>query len=299
MRSVIDTGLVARFEVLRAVRTWRALALILLYVIANVGGAYLFIEALSAIEDSIANQMGVPTTRWPGALTEQVRQSEELLRILGAMVGDADAVQALLAQPFLAVFQLGQGFLLMPFLAATAASEAIAIDVQNRAIRFEALRTGRPELLLGRFVGQVGLMLVASLVALASVWGLGMALTVHPEPLALAWGLLSLGLRAVVFSLPFVGFGIACSAWTSSPAWARVMALGGTAGSWVIHGVSQAATGAPWTWLADVVGPLMPQAWLEGLWRTGGGLAVSSLVCAALALVAVGLGHVRFARRDL
>ena len=99
-RSVRDTLLVAGFEVNRAVRTWRALALILLYVIANVGGAYIFTEALAAIEQSVASSMGVATTRWPGALSEQVRQSEQLTTVLTGFVGDEALVDHIRAYPF-------------------------------------------------------------------------------------------------------------------------------------------------------------------------------------------------------
>jgi hypothetical protein len=48
--------------VLRAVRTWRALSLIIAYLIANLGGAYLFIQGLHMMEQRLAEQLGVGTT---------------------------------------------------------------------------------------------------------------------------------------------------------------------------------------------------------------------------------------------
>lgn len=298
-RSLVDTWLVARFEVLRAVRSWSALALILLYLIANVGGAYLFILALAQAEQSLATELHVATTEWPGALTEQLRKSDQLLEMLETLVGNKATAMALLDSPFLAVFQLWQGFVLIPFLASTAASETIAADVRTRAVRFEVMRTGRAELVAGRMLGQIGLSLVATCVALAGVWVLGMTCMVQQDPFGLAWGLWTLGLRAVVFSVPFVGLGIAASELTASPAWARVLALGGTAGSWVLYGVASAADEAPWTTLADLVLPVLPQTWLEGLWQPGAGLLASTAVCLGLGVVVAAVGYVRFARRDL
>jgi ABC-type transport system involved in multi-copper enzyme maturation permease subunit len=298
-RSLVDTLLVARFEVLRAVRTWRALALIVLYVLANAGGAYLFVEILGQVEGQLADQLHVPRTRWPGPLMDQVRQSPEILKLLQALVGDPGVAKELVHWPLLAVFQLWQGFVLVPFLAAAAAAESIAVDVQSRAIRFEALRTGRSELVAGRYLGQLALSVVATLAALASVGVVGTVLMVGQDPLELAAGLLVLGLRAVVFALPFAGIGIACSSLTSSPAWARVLALVAVAGTWVGYGVLSWAERAPWTTVADVLLPLLPQTWLDGLWRPGGALLASSLVCAGIGVAVAGLGYVRFARRDL
>jgi hypothetical protein len=56
---------------------------------------------------------------------------------------------------------------------------------------------------------------------------------------------------------------------------------------------------APYTWIADVALPLLPQTWMAGLWRLDAGLVVPVVVCAALGVVAASLGGVVFARRDL
>jgi hypothetical protein len=214
-------------------------------------------------------------------------------------VGDEALVAQLVQWPTLVIFQLWQGFLLVPFLAATAASESLALDVQSRAIRFEALRTGRPELIAGRFVGQLALSVFATLVALVAVWVLGITLMIGQDPVELAVGLLVFGPRAILYALPFAGLGIACSAFTSSPAWARVLALTLTAGSSIAYGVLSWVSDPPWTWVADVVLPLLPQTWVGGLWRPDGELLTSSLVCVGLGVAAAGVGYVRFARRDL
>lgn len=299
LRSVVDTLLVARFEVLRAIRTWRALALVLVYLLASAGGAYLFVEGLAVAESRLAEQLGVPATRWPGPMLDRLRESDEMLRMLTSLVGDEGLVRELVHWPFLAIFQLWQGFLLVPFLAAAAAAEALALDVGTRAIRYEALRTGRAELVAGRFLGQVGLTVFATLVALAGVWAVGMTFMTGQDPLVLAWGLLVLGLRAVPFAVPFVGLGVACSSLTSSPAWARVLALAATAGTWGLYGGLVWAERPRWPWIADALLPLLPQTWMGGLWEPGADAFVSAVTCVALGLITAGVGTLRFARRDL
>lgn len=298
-RSLVDTGWVARFEVARAIRSWRAVGLVVVYVIANVGGAYLFIEALSALEDVIADQLAVPRTRWPGALLDEAREGEQLRQMLTALVRDEQVVTLLLDEPVLAVFQLWQGFVFVPFLVATAAAEAVSLDVASGAIRFEALRTGRAEIVAGRFLGQVGLAVVALGLALVAVWGLGMGLMVDQDPVAVASGLLRFGTRALWFALPFAALGIAASTLTTSAAWARVMALVATAGSWVLWGVVSWTDGGTLGPVTAALSPLLPQAWVTSLWQPTPDWFVGAGVCTALAAATVGLAQLRFQGRDL
>ena len=76
--SARDTALVARFEIVRAVRTWRALALVVLYLVATAGGARIFVDFLSSLENRLAETLGVPPTDHPGAMT--ARLLEEVRR---------------------------------------------------------------------------------------------------------------------------------------------------------------------------------------------------------------------------
>jgi len=294
-----DAGLVARFEVVRAVRTWRALALVLVYLIANGGGIYLFIQAIGAMERSVASGLGVASTTRPGALLDQLRRGEELPQMLEALTGSAEAASRLIDEPLLAVFQLWLGILFLPFLGATASAETLAADVRTRAVRFEALRTGRGELVLGRFLGQVLLTGGATALALFAAWSLGMGQMTGQAPVGLAWGLLVWGGRAAVFAFPFVGLGLACSQWTASPMWARVLALSLTAGSWILYGWTTWVKASPWVWLADGLAPLLPQTWIGGLWSGGLDLVISVVACGGLGLGALALGFVRFGARDL
>lgn len=299
-RSLLDAWLVARFEVLRAIRTWQALALLLVYLLANVGAAYLFIEALSVIEDQIADQLMVPRTRWPGALMDEVLASEQVRKMVETMVGDEATAELLLGVPLLAIFQLWISVLLVPFLAATSAAETIAGDVRSRAIRYEALRTGRIELLVGRFGGQLGMSAVAIGVSVLGVFLLGQAIMVGQPVVETLVAMVSFGVRAVFIALPFAAWGIVCSAWTSSQAWSRVLAMSGVAASWLAYGTfvalrSDDDVGA----VTDVLLPLFPQSWFGGLWRGPAEIGLAALALVGLSLAVLVLGYLRLDRRDL
>jgi len=191
------------------------------------------------------------------------------------------------------------GLLLIPFFAASAASECISIDLASRSIRYEALRTGRLELVLGRFGGQLALTALASAVAVAVTWCVGMWFMIGHDPIELAGALLLMTTKAWAFSVPFAGLGVATSVITSSPAWARVLAIGGTAGSWVLYGFARYFEGGNLEIVADLLLQVLPQGWLRTLWEPGLGWLLSAGVCVALGFAAVGVGHVRFATRDL
>lgn len=295
-----DIWLVARFELFRAIRTWRAVALIMLYAVATAGAGYLFAGAVGLAERALAEQLGVAASQVPGSMMNDLMGSERMLEVLGAMVGDEDTAKRLSSVPLVAIFNLWLGFLLVPFFAASASAESIAIDMNNRALRFEALRTSRMELVLGRFLGQLILTALAGAAAVFAMFGTVMWAMVIDHPLEVLGWLGLFAIRTWCFAVPFVGFGVACSQWTTSAAWARVLAVGGTAGSWVLYGVAQWMLEENWMpVVADVMLQVLPQGWIRSMWDPGWGWLMGGGAVLGLGLMSVLLGFVRFWRRDL
>jgi ABC-type transport system involved in multi-copper enzyme maturation permease subunit len=295
-----DIGLIGRFELFRAIRTWRALAQVLVYVVVVAGSTRIFISALRAMENTVAEQMGVPAVKYPGTLTEQVMQSDSFHSMMSGMFGDQALIDALIGWHPIAWFFFWLGIGLFPFLAASSASEAIATDVQTRTIRFQALRTGRLEIVLGRWLGQLVLSALAVSAGAFAAMAVCLISMVEQDVYALATGLGWFGLRVWLFGIPFVGLGLACSQVTTSPAWARVMAIVGVAGSWLVFGLtSNRQLEGPWAIAADLVRPLLPQGWLRLMWESGAVWMGAGAVCVGLGLVATAIGYVGFARRDL
>lgn len=299
MSSLRDIGLVARFEVLRAIRTWRALALLMLYGIGYGGASYIFVAILHGLENQVARQLGVATTDRPGALLNKLVESEMFQEMILAMTGNENLVAELTRIPPLAIFAMWFGLLLIPFFAASASAECVSIDMGSRALRYEALRTGRLELVLGRFGGQLVLTIAASFVAALVTWCVGMYAMVGNDPVLLALGLLGMTTRAWFFSIPFAGLGVAASTLTTSPAWARVLAIGATAGSWVAYGVAAWFEESDWAIVSDIAYQILPQGWMHLLWEPWLGWMPSALVLVAMGFAAVGVGYARFQGRDL
>jgi len=97
----------------------------------------------------------------------------------------------------------------------------------------------------------------------------------------------------------FVGIGMAMSQLTTSPAWARVLAVGITAGTWVAYGIAVAAEGSERFGIpADLALQILPQGYMNAMWEPVGWLG-SAVVCSLLGVVCLFAGFARFARRDL
>lgn len=294
-----DVWLVARFEVLRAIRTWRAVALLAIYAVAGAGASWLFVKIIGAMENALARALKVPVTHTPGAMLSELVQSDGWREAVVGMTGSPQLADHLVTVPPMALFYLWVAVLLTPFFSASAAAECIAIDVASRAVRYELLRTGRLELVVGRFGGQLALTFLGTVVAMVLVFGVSMEFLVGQSARELLPALLGYLPRAFAFSVPFVALGVAASALTASAAWARVLAIGGVAGSWVALGVARWLETTRWPWVADLLLPILPQGWLRGLWDPGPGWLLSAVACAGIGASAVALGAVRFTRRDV
>lgn len=297
--SLRDATLVARFELLRAVRTWQALAVVVLYVIATAGSMRIFVAMIGAFESALADQLGVRRTQYPGAMLDRLTESAEFREVLAAMIGGERLVDHVMQYPLLAVFHLWLGILLVPFLATFNSAETVSADLRTRAVRFEVVRTGRLELVVGRFAGQALLAAVASLAAVSATWIVGMAFMVGNDPVALAVATTWLSVRAWAFGLPFIGIGIGASQLTASPAWARVLAVCASGGTWVAYGIARWGEGGRLAIVADIALQVLPQGWILPLWEPGLGWVGACVVLLALGLATTGLGYLRFARRDL
>jgi ABC-type transport system involved in multi-copper enzyme maturation permease subunit len=297
--SVRDALLVARFQVARAVRTRSALALCLLYLLGSAGATYVFTRILLEIENETARVLHVPEVEQPGAMLDTLRERGDLERILKPLVGREDLADWALDQPILSIVHFWFALGVLPFLAVAVGAEALSPDVRDRSIRFELVRTGRLELVTGRFLGQAVLLGVATLIAAVGTWGVAMLAMVGQPALDQASTLLIATPRLWLWSLPFLGLGVACSQWTATVNFARSLALGTAVGTWIAWGALRTDWAEARPLLGAVLDPLLPQSWVLDLWGPGWGWAPAGGMLALLGFVAALGALPAFARRDL
>ena len=189
------------------------------------------------------------------------------------------------------------GLGLVPFLAAAVGAESVSPDLSAGTIRFEAMRTGRLEIVLGRYLGMALLVLVAISLSIAAPFCMAV-FWMAEQPVFLQFTSLVVFVpRLWLWSLPFVAVGLSCSCLVKNVNWARLSSAGIVVSTWMIAGLlGFYGDGAAWS---SLLGSLLPQGWLSGLWGPGYGWLLSGVVLVALGVAFVLPGYLLLHRRDL
>ena len=186
-------------------------------------------------------------------------------------------------------------FLVTPLLACLGGFNQTSGDIGTKGLRFLLIRTERPNIFVGRFIGTFlfGAVTFAGLFAILAIY-MSLRVHVHPAGEMIAW-LFQGYLRLIVFSLPYV----ALCAWVScsidSPFGSLVVALliayllplMITIGAGINDGVRYVQYVTPWGYKWWLLAPAGPELL--------GGMAI--MVGFAAVFGAAGLKH--FSARDL
>lgn len=297
--SLRDTLLVTRAQLARAIRTRNMILLCLVYVLLSCGNAYIFTRGIHQMEKIAAKALAVPETKRPGSMLDVLRERGDIERVFESMLADPQVVQWAIELPILSVFFFWFGLGVIPLLAAMGGADSISLSVRDRSIRFELIRTGRLEVVAGRFLGQTVLNFVALLIAAMGTWLVAMTAMVQQPGLQQAATLAEFSFRLWFWSLPFVGLGVACSQVTESSQWSRIMSLAAVAGSWGLFGYFSVERQGFRAVLGDLIQPVLPQSQMFGLWQQGLEWAPTAALLCALSLVLCLIPFPLFARRSL
>ena len=94
-----EAAIVAGFDLRESLRSRKAPVLLVLYTGGAVTGAAIFVAVLRELENTLARQLGVAETDHPGALTQQLMQSEDFVDLFRGLVGDDQLARSLLDVP--------------------------------------------------------------------------------------------------------------------------------------------------------------------------------------------------------
>lgn len=296
MSAIRDILSVARFEIFRALRSWQMLSMLLLFVLINIGSVKLLATTLGMMEQAVAATAGIPARKKPGGMMDQLVDLPRFQSMITELGFDQAELQTLLGWGVVALVYFATSAMMVPYLSALSASDAISGDLHSRSLRFELLRTGRGELIVGRFVGQVMMLAVCLGVSMLAVWGAAMYWLVVDEPLSTLSGLVLFGGRSLFWIMPFAALGVSLSTFTTSSNWARIMALLATTAILVLSAVSTADGAVVWV---KALRPLLPFTWLSNLQQGGSEMLVAVGVCVGMALLYLMPGILVFSKRDV
>jgi len=300
MDRLREIYLVAGFDLMESLRSRKALVLLALYVAGSVGASFIFLEALSSVEDVAAEQLRVATTTQPGAMTDTLMQSEQFLDMVANLVDDRELAESLVSVPAMALFYGWMSLTFAPILVTLTSSDAISSELGSGSVRFALFRTDRLSWATGKLAGQTALLGLGVFGGALAAFLVGWSQMAGFDASATGWWLARISLRSWVFGFAWLGLTMGISQLTRSTARARAGALLALFAA----AVTNAWLGGSWMKehapvVGDTLAQLLPQAYRIDLWRPEVvDRAPAMIMCLALGALYFAAGHAVFSRRD-
>jgi ABC-type transport system involved in multi-copper enzyme maturation permease subunit len=233
VEGIQDTGVIARAELRRTVKSSRIVVLFALYALFS-GLVLLVVGSISnAINETARKQIEAA-----GANVEQAQAAFQQARagVLGFMFDtDPAMLDALKNIPLVVLFVFKITLFFLPAYVALMGFDQISGEVGPRSIRYLVVRSSRSAVLFGKYLAQAAALLI--LVLLVDVGIFAYARATNPD---FGWGLLvgtllKFWLAEVVFSLAYLALTTLCSTLFRSPAVSLVFNFLALFGLWMIH----------------------------------------------------------------
>lgn len=282
-----------------AVRSRRALVLLVLYLLAAVGCMYVTISGLGRMETELSEVLQLPANERTGVVSKTLWKSKPFQRMVRAAVADDLVYNDIRGRHPAELVYAWFAFLLTPLLVVLVAGNRVADDLGSGAVRYAIVRCTRAEWTLGKYVGQAVMIAFALAVGALGAWCVAVCRLFGLDVWALLPALFGWGGRAWLYSLAWLGVALGVSHLTKSGSRATALGIFAIAVLAVWEGVLHHLVDAPgWSWIENF-DVLAPSAVRGCLWRRG----VTPLTAAAFHLLTLGgvylaLGYAVFRRRD-
>lgn len=295
-----DAFVVAWNEGQDALRSRRALVIILLFLAGAVGATLLSISFIRSIEQNLARALILEPTEGTGSMTATLWKNDSFRHTVTEMVDDKSLAESLLAAPPLSLFFCGILFALTPILVAMTSAHRLAEELWTGSSRFVLFRTSRLAWCLGKFGGQALLLLVAMLLSVPASWLCGWLRMEDFPGWATWWAMSGFALRAWIYSLSFLGLVSGLSLFVRNPGVASAVGVLALMVMSTVYHVAGNYTGPGWRQLLELPRLFTPQAYYVDILRPDAAHLLPAVVSLlALASVYLMLGYARLAQRDV
>ena len=290
---------IAVAECAGAVRSRRALVTILLYLVLSVLAMNGTISAMGRMEKELVTALRLPESEKTGIVSATIWKSKPFRNMVRKGVGD-EVFEDIAGRHPVELFYAWLVFAFMPLLAVMVAGNRISDDLRSGAARYMLVRATRAEWAVGKFVGQVLMTAIALAVSALGAWVVALFRLSGVGAASLLTGMFGWGLRALVYSVAWLGVALGLSQTTHSGSRATAF---GIVTIFVFLVLTQLLAhygkGNDWRVVLENFDVLIPYAPRMLLWRRG----MAPLLAGAGHLFALGvfyfsLGHVFLARRD-
>ena len=297
MRSLARIFHVALAEWAGAVRSRRALVLLLLYLVAAVMCMYGTISIFSKMETELAQVLQLPEAEQTGVVSKTLWTSKPFRKMTRAVIRNDLVFRDIEGRHPIELVYAWFVFLCAPLLVVLVAGNRVADDLRSGAVRYAIVRCTRTEWSVGKYVGQA-LMLVCALAA-SAVGAWIVALCRLSDAGALLPAMFDGGARAWIYSLAWLGVALGISHLTRTGSRATALGIFAVAALTALPMILS-WTGArfdlPWLVNFDLVSPVTSKILL---WRQDvAPLAEASFRLVLLGIFYLALGNAVFRRRD-
>ena len=299
MTSLFKIWQIAIAECAGAVRSRRALVTILLYLVLSVLAMNGTISAMGRMEKELVTALRLPESEKTGIVSATIWKSKPFRRMVRQGVGD-EVFEDIAGRHPVELFYAWLVFAFVPLLAVMVAGNRISDDLRSGSARYMLVRATRAEWAVGKFVGQVLMTALALAVSALGAWGVALYRLSGVGAASLLTGMVGWGLRALVYSVAWLGVALGLSQTTHSGSRATAF---GIVSIFVFLVLAQFLVrwgkANDWRVVLENFDVLIPYSPRMLLWRRG----MAPLLAGAGHLFALGafyfsLGHVFLARRD-
>ena len=217
MRSLKRIFQTALWEWGGAIRSRRALVLLLLYLASAVLCMNGTISILGKMEKELSAMLQLPDSGETGVVSATLWKSKPFNRIIRSVVGESPVLDDISGRHPVELLYAWFVFFCAPLLAVLVAGTRVSDDLRSGAVRYMIVRETRLEWSLGKFAGQS--LMVAVALAASALGATAVAFFRLPSGVAysLFLPMLNWGLRAWVYSLAWIGLALGLSHLTRSP----------------------------------------------------------------------------------
>ena len=301
MRAIMCIWQTAISEWSGAIRSRRALVLLLLYLAAAVLCMNGTISVLGRMEKELATILQLPDAGETGVVSASLWRSKPFTQAVRAVVGDSPVFADISGRHPVELLYAWFVFFCAPILTILVSGTRISDDLKSGAVRYMLVRETRLEWSLGKFTGQAIMIAVALVVSALGATAVAFCRLPTGTAASLFLPMLNWGLRAWVYSLAWLGLALGLSHLTRSPNFATALGILAMCLFGALPPVMDLLhNAAGWPAALTHVRMLVPAGAEMSLWRFSPvPLATGSFHLVMLGLTYLMAGAAFFGRRDV
>ena len=191
MNAFMQTWRVACYEWFDALRSRRALVVLLLYLAAAVCNMHWSINLLHKLESELATALQLPTSEQAGVVSTALWKSKPFQRMMKTMTQNDLVLRDITGKHPAELIYAWFAFFYTPLLVVLVAGNRIAEEIGSGSVRYVIFRTSRASWSLGKFIGQtlmIGLALLLSGASAYVVAKIRLAGSIRSRTWAWPWG---------------------------------------------------------------------------------------------------------------